>query len=407
MLDGIANGFRIGFAPSSHLCTPAKINHPFAIDHPMVISEGLQAEVDKGRLIGPFNPGDFPYAQISSLGAVEKKHSTKWRLILDLSHPAEFSVNDGIAKPLCSLKYSRVSDVVDQILRMGRGCSLAKIDINSAFCNVPVHPHDRHLLGMIWNGVLYIDTVLPFGLRSAPKIFNAITSGLQWIAMKRGVSFLDHFLDDFITGAASEANCARNLYLLETTCSTLNLPLALHKKEGPATCLTYLGIELDTVAMEMRLPGQKLHRLKHTIQKWVLLRFCKRKQLKSLIGLLHDASIVVQSGRTFIRHLIDALKSFNHRHGNVFIRLNKQARSDVMWCHCFIEQWNGLSMMIDDRKSHPDISLTSDASGTWGCGAFFNSFWFQLKWPETFQGLHITIKELLPIVIVAAIWGDQ
>ena len=153
---------------------------------------------------------------------MEKKHSTKWRLILDLSHPAGFSINDGIAKPLCSLKYSHVSDVVDQILRMGNGCYLAKLDIDSAFRNIPVHPHDRHLLGMIWNEALYINTVLPFGLRSAPKIFNAITAGLQWIETKRGVSFLDHFLDDFITVAASEDDCARNLYLLETTCSVLS-----------------------------------------------------------------------------------------------------------------------------------------------------------------------------------------
>ena len=80
LLDGIASGFRIGFAHGSHLCTPAKTNHPSAVDHPTVISEGLQAEVNKGRLIGPLNPGDFPYAQISSLGAVEKKHSTKWSL---------------------------------------------------------------------------------------------------------------------------------------------------------------------------------------------------------------------------------------------------------------------------------------------------------------------------------------
>ncbi len=363
--------------------------------------------MDKGRLIGPLNPGDFPYAQISSLGAVEKKHSTKWRLILDLSHPAGFSVNDGIAKPQCSLTYSRVRDAVDQILRMGKGCYLAKIDIDSAFRNIPVHPHDRHLLGMIWSNALYIDTVLPFGLRSAPKIFNAIASGFQWIAKKRGVSFLDRFLDDFITGAASEADCARNLYLLENTCSILNLPLALHKKEGPATCLTYLGIELDTVAMEIRLPAQKLHRLKHTIQKWVSMKFCKRKQLESLIGLLHDASIVVRPGRTFIRRLIDALKSSNNQRRTVFIRLNKQAKSDIMWWHCFIEQWNGLSMMTDDRKSHPDICLMSDASGSWGCGAFVHSSWFQLKLPESFQGLHITIKELLPIVMAAAIWGEQ
>ena len=61
------------------------------------------------------------------------------------------------------------------------------------------------------------------------------------------------------------------------------------------------------------------------------MKFCKWKQLDSLIGLLHDASIVVRPGRTFIGHLIDvlksskhidALKSSNHRCDNVFIRLN-------------------------------------------------------------------------------------
>ena len=152
-------------------------------------------------MIGPLNPGDFPYAQISSLVVVEKKHSTKWRLILDLSNPAGFSVNDGIAKCLCSLKYRLVNDVVAQILQMGKGCYLAEIGIDSAFCNISIHPHDHHLLGMIWNEALYIGTAIPFGLRSAPKIFNAIAAGLQWVATKKGVSFLEHFLDDFITGA--------------------------------------------------------------------------------------------------------------------------------------------------------------------------------------------------------------
>ena len=125
--------------------------------------------MEKGRLIGPLNPAEFPFVQISSLGAIPKKHSTKWRLILDLSHPAGTSVNDGISKSLCSLSYIKVQDVVRHILELGRGCSLAKIDVDAAFRNIPVHPHDRHLLGMIWDKALYVDTVLPFGLRSAPK----------------------------------------------------------------------------------------------------------------------------------------------------------------------------------------------------------------------------------------------
>lgn len=82
---------------------------------------------------------------------------------------------------------------------LGKGFLLAKIDIESAFRNIPVHPDDRHLLGMMWEGDLYIDTVLPFGLRSAPKIFNAIADGLEWVAKNCGISFLEHFLDDYIT----------------------------------------------------------------------------------------------------------------------------------------------------------------------------------------------------------------
>ena len=45
---------------------------------------------------------------------------------------------------------------------------------------VPVYPEDRVLLGMRWKGMVYIDTRLLFGLRSAPKIFTAVADALEW-----------------------------------------------------------------------------------------------------------------------------------------------------------------------------------------------------------------------------------
>ena len=132
ILDGIANGFRIGFAYSTSICTPASTNHPSANEHPEVISTALLREVSKGRLIGPLCPQDYPYMQVSSLGAVPKKHSIdKWRLILDLSHPVGTSVNDGIDPALCSLTYMKVDHAVQHVLALGRGCQLAKIDIEA------------------------------------------------------------------------------------------------------------------------------------------------------------------------------------------------------------------------------------------------------------------------------------
>ena len=54
------------------------------------------------------------------------------------------------------------------MLQLGKGSEMAKIDVRQAYRNVPVHPRDRHLLGMEWQGRVLIDGALPFGLRSAP-----------------------------------------------------------------------------------------------------------------------------------------------------------------------------------------------------------------------------------------------
>jgi len=45
---------------------------------------------------------------------------------------------------------------------------MVKVDVKSAYRNVPVHPEDKWLMGMAWRVVLFVDTALPFGLWSAP-----------------------------------------------------------------------------------------------------------------------------------------------------------------------------------------------------------------------------------------------
>ena len=81
-----------------------------------------------------------------------------------------------------------------------------------------VHPGDRHLLGIKWQGKTFVDTCLPFGLRSAPKLFNAIADALEWMIVNEDgphVKFIIHYLDDFLLGGrpGSEA-CGRVLEFL-------------------------------------------------------------------------------------------------------------------------------------------------------------------------------------------------
>ena len=55
-------------------------------------------------------------------------------------------------------------------------------------------------------------------------------------------------------------------------------------------------------------------------------------------------------------------------------------------------------MMYEAGRERCEITVTSDASDRWGCGAFCRREWFQLRWPEAANESHITVNELVPIV---------
>ena len=152
-----------------------------------MVEEYLKEEVSLGRMVGPLPPLLRTSCYISTFGVIPKSHqANKWHLIVDLSFPKGRSINDGIPKHLCSLKYISIDDAVQKILSQGRGTLSAKIDVKSAFRLLPVHSSDQHLLGMIWNNALYIDTCLPFGLRSVPKLLNLLADLLAWYWNREG-----------------------------------------------------------------------------------------------------------------------------------------------------------------------------------------------------------------------------
>ena len=91
-----------------------------------------------------------------------------------------------------------------------------------------------------------------------------------------------------------------------------------------------------------------------------------------------------------------------------FTRLNKDFRSDLHWWYTFINNWNGLSFLrLAQHQLTFDYQIQTDASGAWGCGAFFGSQWFQLPWPAEWSTVGIMAKELVPIVISCAICGPS
>ena len=101
---------------------------------------------------------------------------------------------------------------------------------------------------------------------------------------------------------------------------------------------------------------------------WCGRKAVKKRDLLSLIGYLQHASKAVRQGRSFVRRLIDLSTVVKQFDG--YVRLNISARFDIAWWHLFAEQWNGMSMLYTFQRANPHIHVISDASGTWGCGAY-------------------------------------
>ena len=90
---------------------------------------------------------------------------------------------------------------------------MAEIDIKQVYRNILIHQDDRNLLGLKWQGQPF---TLPFGIRSALKIFTALADTLQWIVQSWGMDLLVHYIDDILTvGSPGSSQCQDNLSCLK------------------------------------------------------------------------------------------------------------------------------------------------------------------------------------------------
>ena len=409
LIRSLTYGFNIGYT-GPHTTLIAN-NLRSASEHPLVVDEALQKEVKNLRIAGPYSSPPYHNLRCSGLGVIPKNDGT-WRIINHLSAPQGSSINDYIDPLECSLHYCTIDEAIHICQSLGRGALMAKVDLKSAFRLCPVRQEDWHLLGIKWKGKYYIDKCLPFGLRSAPYLFNKVADALEWILRHYfKVNHTFHYLDDFFfAGPAGSLACRRALQDMLSLCTALQAPLKAEKIVAPTTCLVLLGIELDTILMRARLPEEKLSALLEELRGFNSLHLneglCTKRRLLSLIGKLAFACKVVPAGRIFLRRLLDLAHSREEL--DVPFPLSTEAREDILWWLKFARSWNGTAFFLDPTwtPAH-QLQLFTDAAGTLGYGAYWNGAWFSKAWPPHLLQKPIEWKELYAIVMAAETWGSQ
>ena len=140
----IKQGFKVGYNCNKAPLRAHGKNMQSAAEHGDVLEKYLAGEMEAGKvaLAGTFQQAKAWGIHCTLFGVIPKKNRPgKFRLILNLSAPEGVSVNSGITKELASLSYVTLDKVAESAARLGCGSLLAKMDINQAYRQVPVHPN--------------------------------------------------------------------------------------------------------------------------------------------------------------------------------------------------------------------------------------------------------------------------
>jgi hypothetical protein len=372
----------------------------------------IRDDIQRGRVIGPFSEPPTSGFVANPMGAFCKRSSDKIRVIHDLSWPPGHSINDYISNEYSALHYIKFDEIVTAVKTHGKGAIMSKIDLCSAFKHILVKQDQWELLGFKFDNKdncgnlktnFYMSSVMVFGLRSAPKLYDKYAQGLEYIMLKHGVSYVCHYLDDSFTVASDMKTCSNNLHIMLNTCHELGFEIQPTKIVKPSTCVEMLGIIIDSDLMQLRVSEDRLHTIKKEILSWFCKKTCTKRQLLSLIGKLEFICKVVRHGRTFLRRLIEVSKKVKQLHHK--LRLNRMIQNDLKWWIYFMPYFHGVSMFYEEEWiASEKLNLWTDASD-FGVGCIFGNQYICEKFDKYCISMPIAWRELYAIVLASATWG--
>ena len=418
-------GFPIGIS-SDHKLESKTRNHGSSYMWYSYVDKFISKEVRECGVSGPFKLSPWKNLVVSPLMTAHKKPNGR-RTVFDATY-GDLSVNNAtpgdqyMGEPT-AYTYPKVEDYRCLVLKAGQGCYMWKRDLSRFFLQLPMDPVDYDKVGIIWRGLFFIFVCLAFGLRHSGLNGQRVTDAVSWILRCLGLETdvekpfnVVNYVDD-LGGVEKTLERARHAFnKLGWLLKDLGLAESVDKAEPPTTKITYLGVEFDSQAMEMRVPPQKLEEIKSEIRRWLKRTTISKKELQSLLGKLFWIARVVKHSRVFLGRMLDQLRSMSGRPDHKKVKLMDDTRKDILWWANYVEHYNGVEMItVEDpiKLSYEQLLDTphdicaGDATPVGG-GAWHGYEYWCDKLPEILQDVLIPIhvKEFWVLIVSAKLWGD-
>jgi hypothetical protein len=322
---------------------------------------------------------------------------------------------DGSQRPVFNLKKLNASIQYKHFKMEGfpllktlikQGDWFLKLDMKDAYFCVSMAERHKRFLRFQWKSTLYEFQCLPFGLASAPRDFTKLLKPL--IAMLRRIGIrLIIYLDDILLMNQNPEELRKDgktlAFLIE------RLGFLVNKKKSvmiPSQEIEFLGMKVNSIAMEMALPNEKIQKIKEKCQQCIRAQQLSVRQLAEIIGMLSAAAAAVLPAPLQYRHLqllkIRSLISSQSYESKV--TLTPESKEELRWWVLHLQQVNGKSII----SPGPDVVIQTDAS-LLGWGAVSNGRTVRGHWTPEEQEEPINALELraVKLGIMALLKGQN
>ena len=278
-----------------------------------------------------------------------------------------------------------------------------KVDLSRAYRQMFICVHDVSKIGFVFENMFYFDCTLSMGSRSSARCCQQVTSCVVFIHNKNRY-FLINYLDDL--GAAEVAELADDaFYALRTLLQNIGLTEAINKACPPSFCMTFLGIEVNTISHTLKIPEEKMHKILIFLQLWGEKNRAMKRETQQLARLLNFASRCVCSGRVYLARILNFLRSLPETGSRA---IPQETQDNIRWWQEFAPTFNGISLMIENDWTEADTVVSSDSCLTGG-GAICDSWILHFEFPEKILQIcsHINQLEFVVLVVALAKWAPQ
>ena len=418
-------GFPLGLTSADELQSKTR-NHGSSYAWYGHVDKFITTEVEECGLSGPFEVSPWQDIVVSPLMTAHKKPLSR-RCVFDATF-GPGSLNDATPSDTylgqaTQYTYPSVEDYRLMVLEAGEGAFMWKRDLSRFYLQLPVDPTEYNKLVIIWRGLLFFFVALAFGLRHSGLQGQRVTDALSWILRRMGLESGDgkffqvcNYVDDIGGVQAAKARAEEAFLALGELLKDLGLQESVKKAVAPTTEITYLGVQFNSVSMQMSVPPEKLCEIKEEIRRWERKTTITKKELQSLLGKLFWVAKVVRFSRPFMGRLLEQLRSASKIPDKKKMKFSQESKKDIKWWNRYLEVFNGISMIINEDPiplsyeqllDKPYDIMAGDATPTGG-GAWHGTEYWSDPLPHHLQDpqIPIHVKEFWVLIVAAKLWGD-